>query len=129
MNVWLSLSMYVAILLFYLFKGVQTENMRAQGYDGVSNMAGIHRGVQARIWQVVPEAVYTHCKKNMTDTVQQVAFAFNYSAKPLLHFREMLAGDEISKDSMEERTKLRTLWDPLVIKSGCFSYIFSFLQV
>ncbi|XP_052258702.1 zinc finger MYM-type protein 1-like [Dreissena polymorpha] len=106
--------------------GVRPKNMRGQGYDGASNMSGIHRGVQARIRQLIPEAVYTHCKahclnlaiihawkerysKNMMDTVQQVAFAFNYSAKRLLQFQETLADDNISKEAMAERTKLRSL--------------------
>ncbi|XP_052218336.1 zinc finger MYM-type protein 1-like [Dreissena polymorpha] len=106
--------------------GVRPKNMRGQGYDGASNMSGIHRGVQARIRQLIPEAVYTHCKahclnlaiihaskeryaKNMMDTVQQVAFAFNYSAKRLLLFQETLADDNISKEAMAEGTKLRSL--------------------
>ncbi|XP_052268629.1 52 kDa repressor of the inhibitor of the protein kinase-like [Dreissena polymorpha] len=92
--------------------GVRTENMRGQGYYGASNMSGIHRGVQAKIRQLIPETVYTHCKahclnlaiihaskerysKNMMDTVQQVAFAFSYSAKRLLLFQETLADDNI----------------------------------
>ena len=41
---------------------IETHMMRAQGYDGAANMAGVHRGVQAIIEQHVPEAVYVHCK-------------------------------------------------------------------
>ncbi|XP_071123584.1 52 kDa repressor of the inhibitor of the protein kinase-like [Mytilus edulis] len=41
-------------------KGVIVNKMRGQGYDGAANMAGKYRGVQARIKEVVPGAVYTH---------------------------------------------------------------------
>ncbi|XP_015752376.1 PREDICTED: uncharacterized protein LOC107332163 [Acropora digitifera] len=37
--------------------GIETHKMRAQGYDGVANMAGEHWAVQAIIKQHVPEAV------------------------------------------------------------------------
>lgn len=42
--------------------GIATNKMRAQGYDGAANMAGVHRGVQAIIRQSIPDAVYVHCK-------------------------------------------------------------------
>ncbi|XP_052809573.1 zinc finger MYM-type protein 1-like, partial [Mya arenaria] len=106
--------------------GVKTDQMRDQGYDGASNMSGIHRRVQARIRSLIPEAIYTHCKahclnlaiihaskevhaRNLLSTVQQVAFALNYSAKRLLQFQETLAGDDVSREGMAERTRLRSL--------------------
>ena len=71
--------------------GIATNKMRAQGYDGAANMAGVHRGVQAIIRQSMPDAVYVHCKAhslnlaighackeplvwNMIGTLQQIAF-------------------------------------------------------
>ena len=36
--------------------------MRGQGYDGAVNIAGKYKGAQARIREVVPGAIYTHCK-------------------------------------------------------------------
>lgn len=89
-------------------------------------MSGIHRGVQARIRQIIPDAVYSHCKahclnlaiihsckvgfvRNMMDVVQTVAFAFNYSAKRLLKFSETLEADPVSKGNMEERRRLQNL--------------------
>ncbi|XP_052820512.1 zinc finger MYM-type protein 1-like [Mya arenaria] len=106
--------------------GVKTDQMPGQGYDGASNMSCIHRGVQARIRSLIPEALYTHCKahclnlaiihaskevfaRNLMSTVQQVAFAFNHSAKRLLQFQETLAGDEVSREGIAERTRLRSL--------------------
>lgn len=106
--------------------GVDVDKMRGQGYDGASNMSGKFRGVQARIRQSLPKAVYTHCKahclnlaivhaseeplaRNMMNTVQEIAFSFNYSAKRLLRYKETLANDAGSKIAMEHRTKLQSL--------------------
>jgi hypothetical protein len=94
--------------LIFSSKGVQTAQMVGQGYDGAGNMSGKRKGVQARIQQQIPNAVYTHCKahclnlaivhacsetfvKNMMGTVQTVAFAFNYSAKRLLKYQVYIA--------------------------------------
>ncbi|XP_033758104.1 zinc finger MYM-type protein 1-like [Pecten maximus] len=91
--------------------GININQMRGQGYDGATNMAGVHRGVQARIRERVPLALYTHCiahslnlsivhscketiVRNMMDTVQTVAFAFDYSAKRLMNFEECLVNDD-----------------------------------
>lgn len=80
--------------------GINIANMRAQGYDGAANMSGKYNDVQVRICQVVPEALYVHCKshcinlaivhscsdksiRNVMTTVQEVAFSFDYSAKKL----------------------------------------------
>ncbi|XP_060556589.1 52 kDa repressor of the inhibitor of the protein kinase-like [Ruditapes philippinarum] len=107
------------------FLGVQMDYIRGQGYDGASKMSGLYRGVQARIRQQYPEAVYTHCKahclnlaiihaskctyvRNMMATVQTVAFAFNMSAKRLLKFQETLGCDPTSREEMEERQKLQS---------------------
>jgi len=74
------------------------DNMRAQGYDGIANMSGIHRGVQARIRERIPTAQYVHSKahvlnlaiehsssdvsvRTMMTTVQEIEFSFQYSSK------------------------------------------------
>ena len=41
--------------------GLSIGQARGQGYDGASNMSGKFRGVQAKIAEVQPLAVYTHC--------------------------------------------------------------------
>lgn len=106
--------------------GVNIDNMRGQGYDGAANMSGIHRGVKTRIQQLIPRATYTHCKahslnlaiihaskeqhpRNMMQIVQEVAFAFDYSAKRLLRFQEVLGENDADRAEMERRTKLKTL--------------------
>lgn len=100
--------------------------MRAQCYDGAANMAGEYRGVQARIKEVVPGAVYTHCKahnlnlsiihackeplfRNVMNTLQEITFIFDYSAKKLGIFKEHLANDDTAKANMEGRQKLKAL--------------------
>lgn len=37
------------------------ENLVGQGYDGGSNMRGATKGVQSRIKEINPNALYTHC--------------------------------------------------------------------
>lgn len=102
--------------------------MVGQGYDGAGNMSGKRRGVQARIQQQIPNAVYTHCRahclnlaivhacsetfvKNMIGTVQTVAFAFNYSSKRLLKYQDTLETDPQSTEAMGNRSKLANLCD------------------
>ena len=41
--------------------GLNLEHMRGQGYDGASNMSGKYRCVQARVKELYPLAMYTHC--------------------------------------------------------------------
>lgn len=45
----------------------------------------------------------------MMDTVQTIAFAFDYSAKRLLSFKENLEANDQVKETMERRQKLKTL--------------------
>ncbi|MES9906785.1 MAG: DUF4371 domain-containing protein [Sedimenticola sp.] len=106
--------------------GLDISRLRAQCYDGAANMSGKNKGVQARIRQIAPLANYVHCKahslnlslvhssndtsvRTMMATVQDVAFAFDYSAKRLTAFTAELGGDEKTKELMDRRTKLRTL--------------------
>jgi len=39
--------------------GLNLEHMRGQGYDGASNMSGRYRGVQARVKELYPLAMYS----------------------------------------------------------------------
>ncbi|CAG2214457.1 unnamed protein product [Mytilus edulis] len=106
--------------------GVNIAKMRAQGYDGAANMSGKYNGVQARISSIIPEATYVHCKshclnlavvhsckdnsvRNVMTVVQEIGFAFDYSAKRLQAFFDELSSDAATKENMEKRTKLRTL--------------------
>ena len=83
--------------------GLSVNDMRAQAYDGASVMSGHVSGVQTRIRQVNPNAVYVHCRphvlnlcivhasklplvRNIMNTMQEVTLAFKFSAKRLLAF-------------------------------------------
>ena len=74
------------------------KNCRGQGYDGASNMSSLRKGVQGRILEACPLALYTHCQahqlslcvvkacsvaplKNATSTVSEIAKFFSYSPK------------------------------------------------
>ncbi len=100
--------------------GIEIQRMRGQGYDGAANMSGRHNGVQAVIASQIPGAVYVHCQahclnlalvhaskeaiaKNIMSTVQEIAFAFKYSAKRMLALRESL---DANQDVLRERKKL-----------------------
>ena len=41
--------------------GLSLSSLRGQGYDGASTMSGAKSGVQARIREHQPKALYTHC--------------------------------------------------------------------
>ncbi len=41
--------------------GLSLSNLRGLGYDGASTMSGVKAGVQARIREKQPKALYTHC--------------------------------------------------------------------
>ena len=70
--------------------------------------------VQARIRNVVRGAIYTHCKahnlnlsiihaskeplvRNVMNTLQEIVFVYNYSAKKLSMFKEQLANDAVAR--------------------------------
>ncbi|CAG2229547.1 unnamed protein product [Mytilus edulis] len=108
-------------------EGVVIDRMRGQGYDGAANMSGKFRRVQAIVRERVSTATYVHCKahqlnlalihsskepcvRNMMGIVQDIAFAFDYSAKRLNAFATELSNcDENVKEAMEKRSKLTTL--------------------
>ncbi|CAC5389178.1 unnamed protein product [Mytilus coruscus] len=100
--------------------------MRAQGYDGAANMSGIHKGVQARIKEIVPTANYVHCKahvlnlaivhasqdpsvRTMMATIQEIAFSFHYFAKKLGKLQDELEQNQNVKDKLDGKTKIQTL--------------------
>ena len=57
-------------ILTQLFQlGLNLEHMRGQGYDGANNMSGKYRGVQSRVKELYPLAVYTHCCNHVLNLV------------------------------------------------------------
>ena len=57
------------ILEFLKQNDIPVGNIRGQGYDGASNMAPQRVGVQARIRQEAPLAVYVHCSGHCLNLV------------------------------------------------------------
>lgn len=51
--------------------GLSIKCLRAQCYDGASNMSGAFRGVQARVKELQPLAVYVHCYAHSLNLVLQ----------------------------------------------------------
>ncbi|KAL8564207.1 hypothetical protein ACOMHN_017476 [Nucella lapillus] len=78
--------------------GLDASNIRGQGYDGASNMAGKFKGVKARILEDNEKALYFHCAahclslcvvklceisqvRNMLGVLKDIAMFFNFSLK------------------------------------------------
>ncbi|XP_021367068.1 zinc finger MYM-type protein 1-like [Mizuhopecten yessoensis] len=102
--------------------------MKAQGYDGASNMSGRHNGVQVLMKQHASDATYIHCKahclnlavvhsckepcvRTMMATVQEIGFAFHYSAKRMEAFMDELLGNLEVQVNQERKTKLVKLFE------------------
>jgi len=49
--------------------GLEIENVRGQGYDGAANMSSDNVGVQRRIRERSPKAVYVHCSGHCLNLV------------------------------------------------------------
>jgi len=49
--------------------GLNLEHMRGQGYDGACNLSGKYRGAQARVKELYPLAMYTHCCNHVLNVV------------------------------------------------------------
>uniref|UniRef100_A0A1Y1MVW0 DUF4371 domain-containing protein n=1 Tax=Photinus pyralis TaxID=7054 RepID=A0A1Y1MVW0_PHOPY len=49
------------LLSFFEKNNLSVEKLRAQGYDGAANMSGIYNGLQAKILEKQPNALYVHC--------------------------------------------------------------------
>ena len=49
--------------------GLSLNNLRGQGYDGASTMSGEKSGVQKRIRDIQPKALYTHCVSHSLNLV------------------------------------------------------------
>lgn len=49
--------------------GLEMEKLVGQGYDGVSTMSGKFNGVQAKIKQLYPKAIYVNCVSHRLNLV------------------------------------------------------------
>lgn len=86
--------------------GLDINNLRGQGYDGGSNMAGKFQGVQARIKQLNPLAVYIHCASH------QLNLALTHAcAEPSIRNASGVINEVINflKDSAQRVHKMDTI--------------------
>ena len=91
-------SLSAALLSWLEEHEIDVDFCRGQGYDGASSTSSSSVGVQARICQISPLALYTHCQshqlnlcvvkscsipviRNTSGTVSEIAKFFNYSPK------------------------------------------------
>ncbi|KAJ8353148.1 hypothetical protein SKAU_G00207150 [Synaphobranchus kaupii] len=91
---------------------------RLQGYcfDGVSNMSGRFKGVQARLKEVCPDSVYVHCTNHSLD--QEVAREVRLVADTLNFVREVTA-------TINESAKRKALYQSLF---GCGEVTFRTME-
>ena len=101
--------------------------MRAQGYDGASVVSGHVSDAQTRIQRVYPKAQYVHCRphvhnlciihsskvrivrNHVMDTIKEVSFASQASAKIFLSFQNQLNNNADVQEDMGRRHKLKML--------------------
>ena len=48
---------------------IEISHLRGQCYDGASNASGVHTGLQARIKELSPSALFTHCYAHVLNLV------------------------------------------------------------
>ena len=53
-----------AIQTFFVAKGVDIRNVRFMGFDGCATMSGTHKGLQRRMTNASPYAVYINCRNH-----------------------------------------------------------------
>lgn len=60
---------------------LEMKNIVGQCYDGASNMKGVHNGVQAKVKEIVPTAIYVHCYAHCLNLVLVSAMTSNTLAR------------------------------------------------
>jgi len=88
-------------------QGLSLLNIRGQCYDGDSNMSGEHRGLQARIKDEAPKAVYDHCYAHCLNLVLVDAMKRNKTERNLFGTLESLYC--FIRHSTYQHTSFRTL--------------------
>ncbi|XP_025413055.1 uncharacterized protein LOC112685403 [Sipha flava] len=89
--------------------GLSLEFLRGQGYDGGSNMSGKYRGVQARILNLQPKAIYTHCASHRLNLTLIKACRNMISKEKYRYFHLVMNEMKITKRNDRSVTKC-TFW-------------------
>lgn len=107
--------------------GFDIENLRGQGYDGASAMSSSRQGVNGRIREVAPKALYSHCKshilnlsisssckqlsiRNMIGSLNEVYLFFANSPKRQAFFEKILALTECPSTKKKLQGLCKTRW-------------------
>lgn len=69
--------------VFHRF-GLPLKKLRGQCYDGASNVSGVHSGLQARIQEIEPRALFVHCNAHNLNLAIQDAMEDVLSAKDFI---------------------------------------------
>ena len=94
-----SATLYQLIKDVLLQLGLQISNVRAQCYDGASNMKGHTSGVATRICQDEPRAIYMHCHAHLLN------LSLKDSCKTVKEARNMLGTVKALYDFIEASAK------------------------
>ena len=116
-----------ALLSWLKTHNVDISFCRGQGYDGASNMSSSTKGVQARIREASPLALYTHCQshqlnlcivktcslpkiRNASGVISEIAKFFNYSPKRQHFFEHVIESNAPTKTKKKLKDLCRTRW-------------------
>ena len=86
------------------------QNLRGQCYDGASNMSGVNTGVQRRIKDEQPKALYIHCRNHCLNLALQDASSIVHTVRDALsltndianYFRESAKRSGILETTLQE---------------------------
>ncbi|XP_074656009.1 52 kDa repressor of the inhibitor of the protein kinase-like [Tubulanus polymorphus] len=121
--------------------GVDVNKSRGQAYDGTSCMSSAAVGVQGRIRNVAPKALFTHCRshvlnlaiaaacrlsdiRNMIGTINESFLFLHNSPKRQRFFERYLAREHFAKSKLPGLCK--TCW---VERHNCFSVFCEMFKV
>ncbi|XP_071965592.1 52 kDa repressor of the inhibitor of the protein kinase-like [Antedon mediterranea] len=107
--------------------GFNYQNLRGQAYDGASAMSSAVRGVNGRIREVVPLALYSHCKshilnlsiasscklqeiRNMIGSINEVFLFFSNSPKRQAMFESVLEHSDYDGKKKKIKGLCKTRW-------------------
>lgn len=105
-------TLYTLVTDFLAKQNLSIKNLRGKCYDGASNMSGRITGLQARIGEIEPRALFVHCSahcclslsvqdsledlisvRNMIGTIKDLINLIRDSRKRLNEFKEIKAED------------------------------------
>jgi len=120
--------------------GIDITKARGQAYDGASAMSSSRVGVQARILEIAPRALYVHCNshvinlaiasscqiqaiKNMIDSINETFKFFDFSPKRQRFFESILDQDNAESHPVKKLKGLCKTW--WVERHTCYETFYS----